>query len=117
MSPQAIVNESRQKTKVNLEHEHERTQRREPALTVHDHTSSVVAHFTACFAAAAQLSSHFAATAEPPFPTSATAELPTFSLPRHTSLPTTAIIPAAAQDVASSLPWHHTKQTPAEAPS
>jgi hypothetical protein len=26
MSPQAIVNESRQKTEVNLEHEHERTQ-------------------------------------------------------------------------------------------
>jgi hypothetical protein len=55
--------------------------------------------------------------AEPPFLTSATAELPTFSLPRHTSLPTPAIIPATAQDVASSLPWHHTEQTPAAAPS
>jgi hypothetical protein len=30
MSPQAIVNESCQKTEVNLEHEHERTQRQEP---------------------------------------------------------------------------------------
>jgi hypothetical protein len=109
MSPQAIVNESRQKTEVNLEHEHERTQRQEPALTVHDHTSSAVAHFTACFAAAAQLSSHFAAKTEPPFPTSATAEITAFSLPRHTSLPTPAIIPAAAQDVASSLPRHHTE--------
>jgi hypothetical protein len=117
MSPQAIVNESHQKTEVNLEHEHERTQRQEPALTVHDHTSSTVAHFTACFAAAAQLSSHFVTMAEPPFPTSTTAELPTFSLSWHTSLPTPAILPAAAQDVASSLPWHHTEQTPVEAPS
>jgi hypothetical protein len=117
MCPQAIVNESRQNTEVNLEHEHERTQRQEPALIVHDHTSSAVAHFTACFGAAAQLSSHFAAMAEPPFSPSATAELPTFSLPWYTSLPTPAIIPAAAQDVASSLPWHHTEQTPVEAPS
>jgi hypothetical protein len=76
-----------------------------------------VAHFTACFAAAAQLSSHFATTTEPPFLTSATAEIPAFSLPWHTSLPTPAIIPAATQDVASSLPWHHTEQTPDAAPS
>jgi hypothetical protein len=117
MSPQAIVNESRQKTKVNLEHEHERTQRQEPALIVHDQTSSAVVHFTACFATAAQLSSHFATMAEPPFLTSATSEIPSFSLPRHTSLPTPTIIPAVAQDVASSLPWHHTEQTPAAAPS
>jgi hypothetical protein len=55
--------------------------------------------------------------AEPPFLTSAMAELPAFSLPRHTSLPTPALIPAVAHDVASSLPWHHTEQTPAEAPS
>jgi hypothetical protein len=117
MSRQAIVNESRQKTKVNLEHEHERTERQELALTVHDHTSSAVAHFTACFAAAAQLSRHFVATAEPPFLTSATTEIPAFSLLRHTSLLTPAIIPTVAQDVASSLPWHHTEQTPAATPS
>jgi hypothetical protein len=79
--PQAIVNDSCQKTEVNLEHEHERTQRKEPALIVHDQTSSAMAHFTACLAAAAQLSSHFATMAEPPFPTSATAEIPVFSLP------------------------------------
>jgi hypothetical protein len=116
MSPQAIVNESRQKTKVNLEHEHEWTQRQEPALIVHDHTSSAVAHFTSCFAAAAQLSSHFAAMAEPPVLTSATTEITALSLPQHTSLPLPAIILATAPDVPSYLPRHHTGQNPAAAP-
>jgi hypothetical protein len=116
MSPQTIVNEARQKAEVNLEHEHERTQRQEPALRVHDHTSSAVAHFTTCFAAAAQLFSHFAATTEPPVPTSATTEITALSLPQHTSLPSPAIIPAAAPDVPSSLPRHHTEQNPTAAP-
>ena len=53
MSPQAIVNESRQKTEVRLEQEQKR---REPALAVYDpFSASAAAHFTACFAAAIEI--------------------------------------------------------------
>jgi hypothetical protein len=50
MTPQAIINESRQKTEVQLE---QGEQHREPSLVVYDpFSASAVAHFTACFAAA-----------------------------------------------------------------
>jgi hypothetical protein len=50
MTPQAIVNESRQKTDVWLEHGE---QCREPSLAVYDpFSASPATHFTACFAAA-----------------------------------------------------------------
>jgi hypothetical protein len=49
MTPQAIVNESRQKTKVWLE---QGEPRREPSLAVYDpFSASAAAHFTSCFAA------------------------------------------------------------------
>jgi hypothetical protein len=50
MTPQAIVNESRQKTEVRVE---QGEQHREPSSAVYDPLSaSAVAHFTACFVAA-----------------------------------------------------------------
>ena len=53
MTPQDIVNESRQKTEVRLEQDQ---QRREPALAVHDpFSASAAAHFSACFVAATEL--------------------------------------------------------------
>jgi hypothetical protein len=50
MTPQDIVNESPQKMEVWLE---QGKQHREPSLVVYDaFSASVMAHFTACFAAA-----------------------------------------------------------------
>jgi hypothetical protein len=95
MTPQAIVNESRQKTEVRLE---QGEQHREPSLAVYDPFSALaVTHFTSCFAAAPLIVRAYATSPDAP------CMLSTTVAPAAPAVPATPDMPTAP--IAVDVPW------------